>query len=133
MLNQCSFMGYFCADPKLTRTQSGKACASFTLAVERDYKPADGEKATDFIDCVAWEGKAEFISRFFAKGRCAVVKGRMQTRTWTNREGQNRKATELVVENAYFADSKKPEGFSAPNGYPAPPVTEEDEDSYIPF
>lgn len=126
-------MGRFTADPELRRTGSGTEVVSFTLAVERDGKPnEDGRRATDFIDCVAWRNTAEFISKWFSKGRMAVAEAHIQTRTWKDRNDQNRKSTELVIDNIYFADSKK-EG-EAPAEY-APGAFSEltDEDGELPF
>lgn len=126
-------MGRFTADPELRRTGSGTAVVSFTLAVERDGKPSeDGRRTTDFIDCVAWRNTAEFISKWFSKGRMAVAEAHIQTRTWKDRNDQSRKSTELVIDNIYFADSKK-EG-EAPAGYAPGTFTElADEDGELPF
>ena len=107
MLNRIAIMGRFTRDPELKYTPSGKAVLSFTLACDRDYQPKAGDKKTDFVDCVAWNTTAEFISRYFSKGRMISVDGRLQTRGWKDREGNNRVSTEILVDNAYFADSKK--------------------------
>lgn len=106
MLNRTALMGRFTHDPEMRRTPTGVPVASFSLAVERDFKDANGEKQTDFIDCVAWRNTAEFICKYFTKGRMAVIDGRLQVRTWKDKDGKNRRTTEVVVENAYFADSK---------------------------
>ena len=106
MLNQITIMGRLVADPVLRRTASGVTATSFTLAVDRDYS-RDGERDTDFIDCVAWRGTAEFVERYFSKGRMAVVSGRLQTRNWTDNDGNKRKSFDVVAESVYFADSKK--------------------------
>ena len=137
MLNSSTIMGRFTAEPELRYTQSGVPCCSFTLAVERDGKPDEnGKHATDFIDCVAWRATAEFISKYFSKGRMAVVNGRMQTRTWKDKHDQSRKNTELRVDNAYFADSKRDEAEAAPTDY-APGGSAfselEDDDGDLPF
>jgi single-strand DNA-binding protein len=100
-------MGRLTRDPELKHTQSGTAVVSFTLAVDRDFKSADGTKETDFIDCVAWRNTAEFISKYFSKGKMAVVSGRLQIRDWTDKEGGKRRSAEVVVDNIYFGDSKK--------------------------
>lgn len=111
MLNHIVVMGRMVRDPELRRTQSGTAVASFTLAVDRDYASNDGgEKATDFIDCIAWRQTGEFVSKYFAKGRAAVVSGRLQVRTWTDNNGNKRKTAEIVADNVYFADSKNTAG-----------------------
>ena len=109
MLNKIILMGRLTLDPELRRTQSGTAVASFTLAVDRDYKPQDGERETDFIDVVAWRGTGEFVSKYFTKGRMAVVEGRLQVRDWTDKDGNKRRNTEVIADNVYFGDSKRSE------------------------
>lgn len=107
MLNHIVIMGRLTRDPELRRTGSGVAVASFTLAVDRDFAGKDGEKETDFIDCVAWRQTGEFVSKHFAKGRMAVVAGRLQLRSYTDKDGNKRRAAEIVADNVYFGDSKK--------------------------
>ena len=108
MLNHIVLMGRLTRDPELRRTQSGIAVASFTLAVDRDFGSRDGgDRQTDFIDIVAWRSTAEFVSKYFAKGRMAVVSGRLQIRDWTDKEGGKRRSAEVVADNVYFGDSKK--------------------------
>ena len=107
MLNKVIMMGRLVKDPELRRTQSGTAVTSFRIAVDRDFKSQDGSKQADFFDVVAWRGTAEFVSKYFSKGRMAVVEGRLQTRDWTDREGGKRVATEIVADNIYFGDSKR--------------------------
>ena len=109
MLNKIVLMGRLTRDPELRRTQSGTAVASFTLAVDRDYKPQDGERETDFIDIVAWRGTGEFVSKYFTKGRMAVVEGRLQVRDWKDKDGAKRRSTEVIADNVYFGDSKRSE------------------------
>ena len=125
MLNRIVIMGRLTRDPELRRTQNGTAVTSFSVAVDRDFKSREsGEKATDFIDIVAWRQTAEFVSRFFTKGRMAVVEGRLQLRDWTDRDGNKRRSAEVVADNVYFGDSKRDAeggGYSAPSGgYGAP-------------
>ena len=127
MLNHITIMGRLTRDPELRRTGSGVAVASFTLAVERDYAGKDNnEKVTDFIDCVAWRGTGEFVSKHFTKGRMAVVSGRLQKRKWTDKEGNNRETAEIIAENVYFADSKPAaqngngSATAAPIAFPSP-------------
>ena len=127
MLNRWIGMGRLTRDPELKHTGNNVAVVSFTLAVDRDGKPRDGEKKTDFIDFVAWRQTAEFISRYFTKGRAMVVDGKLQTREYTDRDGNKRKAVEVVVDNAYFGDSKKPEGVGYQSGAPAPDFSGGDE------
>ena len=108
MLNHIVIMGRLTRDPELRRTGSGIAVASFTVAVDRDFSGKDGgEKETDFIDCVAWRQTGEFVSKYFSKGRMIVVSGRLQIRTWPDKDGNNRRTAEIVADNCYFGDSKK--------------------------
>ncbi len=118
MLNKVIIMGRLVKDPELRRTQSGVAVTSFRIAVDRDFKSQDGSKQADFFDVVAWRGTAEFVSKYFTKGRMAVVEGRLQTRDWTDREGGKRVATEIVADNIYFGDSKR-DGAGEYGGVPA--------------
>ncbi|MBQ5867651.1 MAG: single-stranded DNA-binding protein [Oscillospiraceae bacterium] len=127
MLNTITIMGRLTRDPELRRTGSGIAVASFTVAVDRDRAPEGQEKETDFIDCVAWRGTAEFVEKYFKKGRMIVVSGRLQIRGWTDKEGNKRRSAEIVADNVYFGDSKKDEDqaqsqpqYGAPQ-YGAPP------------
>ena len=163
MLNRIILMGRLTRDPELRHTQTGTPVASFSLAVDRDFKDRNtGEKATDFIDIVAWRQTAEFVSRYFTKGRMAVVEGRLQIRDWTDKDGGKRRSAEIVADNVYFGDSKRDAagdnggyspapsyGYSAPaapaagssHGYAAPaapaPASDfsmiEDDDSQLPF
>jgi len=124
MLNRIILMGRLTRDPELRHTQNGTAVASFSLAVDRDFKYKEsGEKATDFIDIVAWRGTAEFVSKYFTKGRMAVVEGRLQLRDWTDKDGNKRRSAEVVADNIYFGDSKR-DGDNAGASYgsyaPAP-------------
>lgn len=122
MLNKVILMGRFAADPELRHTQSGTPVASFRLAVDRDFKDKDGSRQTDWLDCVAWRGTAEFISRYFSKGRLVVVEGSLQTRNWTDKEGNKRVSVETIVSSAWFADSKKENATSDDDSYMPPPV-----------
>ena len=107
MLNHIVLMGRLTRDPELRRTGSGVAVASFTLPVDRDYAAQGAEKETDFVDIVAWRNTAEFVSKYFAKGRMAVVSGRLQIRNWQDKEGNKRRSAEVVADNVYFGDSKR--------------------------
>ncbi|MBP3673462.1 MAG: single-stranded DNA-binding protein [Oscillospiraceae bacterium] len=153
MLNHIVIMGRLTRDPELRRTGSGIAVASFTLAVDRDFKPDGGERETDFIDCVAWRQTGEFVSKYFAKGRMAVVSGRLQVRNWTDNNGSKRRSAEVIADNVYFGDSKREDrstqaGFAAPasgdysgsyGDYAVPPAPAsdfamlEDDDAQLPF
>ena len=145
MLNHITIMGRLTRDPELRRTGSGIAVASFTVAVDRDFGGRDGgEKETDFIDCVAWRQTGEFVSKYFTKGRMAVVSGRLQIRSWTDKDGNKRRTAEVVADNVYFGDSRR-EGDGVPaagsfGGYSAPasaPASDfamlEDDDAQLPF
>lgn len=117
MLNHITIMGRMVRDPELRRTGSGTAVASFTIAVDRDFGSKEsGEKETDFIDCVAWRQTGEFVSKYFTKGRMVVVSGRLQIRSWTDKDGNKRRTAEVVADNVYFADSKKEDGGTS-SGY----------------
>ena len=118
MLNHIVIMGRLTRDPELRRTGSGIAVASFTLAVDRDFgKNENGERETDFIDCVAWRQTGEFVSKYFTKGRMAVVAGRLQIRSWNDKDGNKRRTAEVVADNVYFGDSKREnEGGNAYGG-----------------
>ena len=107
MLNKIILMGRLTRDPELRRTQNGTAVTSFSLAVDRDFKSQSGERETDFIDIVAWRSTAEFVSKYFTKGRMAVVDGRLQIRDWTDRDGGKRRSAEVVADNVYFGDSRR--------------------------
>ena len=154
MLNHITIMGRLTRDPELRRTGSGIAVASFTLAVDRDFSPRDGgERETDFIDCVAWRQTGEFVSKYFTKGRMAVVSGRLQIRSWTDKDGNKRRSAEVVADNVYFGDSRRDgdnggssfggNAYSAPapsyGGYSAPaaPASDfamlDDDDAQLPF
>ena len=113
MLNRIIVMGRMTRDPELRRTNSGTAVASFAVAVDRDFKSQSGEKETDFIDVVAWRNTAEFVSKYFSKGRMAVVEGRLQLRDWTDKDGNKRRTAELVADSVYFGDSKRDGGDAA--------------------
>lgn len=146
MLNKCFFMGRLTRDPELRHTQSGTAVASFSIAVDRDFKDKQtGERATDFIDIVAWRNTAEFVSRFFTKGSMAVVEGRLQLRDWTDKDGNKRRSAEVIADSVYFGGSRK-DGGAAPaqqyqgSGYAPQADTSNagygdmpDEDGQLPF
>ena len=141
MLNKIIIMGRLTRDPELRRTGSGTAVTSFSLACDRDFKSQSGDKETDFIEVVAWKNTAEFVSKYFSKGRMAVVDGRLQIRDWTDKDGGKRRSAEVIAENVYFADSKRSESndnqkenFNALSGRLSDdfvPISEEDGE--IPF
>ena len=133
-LNKIILMGRLTRDPELRHTQSGTSVASFTLAVDRDFKDKQsGEKATDFIDIVAWRNTADFVSSYFSKGRMAVVEGRLQVREWTGTDGSKRRNAEVIADNIYFADSKR-EDTQRNAPLPSEQMTEvEDDNGELPF
>lgn len=119
MLNKIIVMGRLTRDPELRRTQSGLAVTSFSVACDRDFKNQAGEKEVDFIDVVAWRNTAEFVSKYFSKGRMAVVEGRLQIRDWQDNNGNKRRSAEIVADNVYFGDSKRDgDGGYQQGGYP---------------
>ena len=137
MLNKIFLMGRLTRDPELRRTQSGTPVTSFSLAVDRDFKSQSGEKETDFIDIVAWRSTAEFVSKYFTKGRMAIVEGRLQLRDYTDRDGNKRRAAEVIADNVYFGDSKRDSadngGYAAPAGGHSEFAEIGEEDGELPF
>lgn len=150
MLNHIVLMGRLVRDPELRRTGTGTSVTTFSIAVERDFGNREtGEKETDFIDIVTWRQTAEFVSKYFTKGRMAVVSGRLQIRTWTDKEGNKRRSAEVVADNVYFGDSRRDgenaapaqngfsgygESFSAPAAAPASDFAMlEEDDNDLPF
>lgn len=133
-LNHITIQGRMVRDPELRRTQSGKAVTSFTLACDRDFKADDGPTA-DFVDVVTWGSAAEFVAKYFTKGRMAVVSGRLQIRGWTDKDGNKRRATEIVADHVYFGDSKREQSDSNDIGLqvPAEFAQLDDDDSELPF
>jgi single-strand DNA-binding protein len=138
MLNHITIMGRLTKDVELRRTNTGTPVASFTLACDRDF----GEKETDFIEVVAWKNTAEFVSKYFGKGRMAVVSGRLQIRKWQDKDGNKRSTAEVVADNVYFGDSKKEDDTTNSSGFHAPAYTESmardyamlsGDDSQLPF
>ena len=124
MLNHIVLMGRLTRDPELRRTGSGIPVTTFTLAVDRDFggNRETGEKETDFIDIVTWRNTAEFVAKYFAKGRMAVVSGRLHIRNWNVKAGNKRRSAEVVADNVYFGDSKRdnaPGGFDQSYGQPS--------------
>ena len=132
MLNRIIVMGRMTRDPELRRTNSGTAVASFAVAVDRDFKSQSGEKETDFIDVVAWRNTAEFVSKYFSKGRMAVVEGRLQLRDWTDKDGNKRRTAEIVADSVYFGDSKR-DGVDAAQSDPQGGFSEIADDGDLPF
>ena len=107
MLNRIIIMGRLTRDPELRRTQSGTSVTSFTVAVDRDYSDQSGDRQTDFIDCVSWRAGADFVAKYFHKGSMIVVDGRLQSRKWQDRDGNNRTSWEILTDHTYFGESKR--------------------------
>ena len=137
MLNHITIMGRLTKSPELRRTGSGVAVTSFTLAVDRDFGPKDGgEKETDFIDVVCWRSTAEFVEKYFKKGSMAIAAGRLQIRSWTDKDGNKRRSAEVVADNVYFGDSKKSESYTGvitANDSAKDFAMIEDDDAQLPF
>ena len=131
MLNKIILMGRLTRDPELRQTQNGTKVAAFSLAVDRDYAAQSGERETDFIDCVAWRGTAEFAAKYFTKGQMAAVEGRLQVRDWTDKDGNKRRSYEVIADSLYFAGSKRQGGAQTePGTFSEVP---EEEDGELPF
>ncbi|NLW78104.1 MAG: single-stranded DNA-binding protein [Ruminococcaceae bacterium] len=132
MLNVIALMGRLVADPELRKTNSGISTTTFTLAVERSYAKAGTERQTDFIDVVAWRNSAEFACKYFRKGQLVAVNGSLQTRSYEDKNGNKRKAYEVLADNLHFADSKNSQGGGGgmPASAPAPRALPQDQPSY---
>lgn len=143
MLNRVIVMGRVTRDPELRRTGSGIAVTSFSVAVDRDYSGKDSERETDFLECVAWRKTGEFIAKYFPKGSMIVVEGRLQTRSWTDKEGNKRRTVEILVENSYFGESKRNKesqpkdsnygGYDSPNTPGSDFAMLDDTDDQLPY
>ena len=138
MLNNVTIMGRICRDIELRRTGSGTAVSSFAIACDRDFSnKTTGEKETDFIEVVCWHNTAEFVSKYFSKGRMAVVSGRLQIRSWSDKDGNNRRTAEVVAENVYFGDSKRDGENTISYAAPTAPASDfamlSDDDAQLPF
>lgn len=122
MLNNINLIGRLTRDPELRRTGSNVAVANFTIAVDRDYSGPNKEKETDFIDCVAWRQTGEFVSKYFTKGKQIAVSGRLEIRSWTDKDGNKRRTAEVNVSNAYFCGDKgeNSNSYSHNSTYSAP-------------
>ena len=116
MLNVAALLGRLTADPELRKTPNGIFITTFTIAVNRSYVKQGGERQADFIDIVAWRNTAEFITKYFKKGQMIAIQGSIQTRSYEDKQGNKRKAVEIVADNAYFADSKGSSGSSSSQG-----------------
>lgn len=139
MLNRVVIQGRIGKDIELRHTQSGVSVVSFSIAVDRDFKDkATGEKTTDWVNVTAWRSTAEFVSKYFSKGRMAVVEGKLQTNTWTDKDGNKRSSLEVVADSVYFGDSRKKEseGDTPESDRPeqnGQEFSEVDDDGELPF
>lgn len=131
MLNVAVLMGRLTADPELRHTPNDIAVTSFTVACDRSYVKAGSERLTDFFDIVAWRGTAEFICKYFRKGQLVAIQGSMQTRTYTDKDGNKRKAFEIVADNAHFAEPKR-DGTASSAPAPAKPAAPHREEPAAP-
>lgn len=128
MINNVTLMGRLTAAPELKQTPNGTSVTAFCIAVDRRFQPKDGEKQTDFINCVAWRNTAEFITKYFSKGDMIAVTGEIQTRKYQDNGGNNRVAFEIVIENASFCGGK-----NGGNTNSAPQLEEISNDDDLPF
>lgn len=110
MLNRVVVGGRMVADPEVKKTNSDISVCSFSLACDRDFVPKDGERGVDFIDVTAWRSTADFVGKYFTKGRMMIVEGRLQQHNYTDKEGKKRSYLEIVADNVYFGDSKRSDG-----------------------
>ena len=144
MLNHITIMGRLTRDPEYRTTPAGLSVANFSVAVDRDFPGQSGEKETDFIDCVAWRKTAEFVTKYFIKGSLIVVSGRLQVRSWLDKDGNKRRTAEIVADNVYFGGSKNSESnqqsaSQSYGSYAAPPASAstftvlEGPDEHLPF
>ena len=134
MLNKVFTQGRLVADPELRHTPNGVAAASFRIAVDRDFKDKSGERQADFVNVIAWRATAEFVSKFFSKGRMAIVEGKLQSRNYEDKDGNKRYALEVVADNIYFGDSKRDQKPEKEPEFQPPQFTEyQDDDGDLPF
>lgn len=134
MLNKVFMQGRLVADPELRHTPNGVAVASFRIAVDRDFKDKSGERQADFVNVIAWRATGEFVSKFFSKGRMAIVEGKLQSRNYEDKDGNKRYALEVVADNVYFGDSKKDQAAEKEPEFQPPQFTEyQDDDGDLPF
>lgn len=139
MLNKAILMGRLTRDPELRHTQSNTAVTSFSLAIDRGRKGVNGERETDFIDCVAWGKQAEFVSQWFTKGMMAIVTGRIQSRSWEDKDGNKRVSINVNCDEVSFGETKKSrDGDGSPAPSFDPPISDSDftelsDDSDVPF
>lgn len=137
MLNEVILMGRLTRDPDVRMTQNGTTAANFALACERDYAPQGQDRETDFFDIVAFGKTADFAGQYFAKGQLVTVKGRLQQRDWTDKQGNKRRTTEILADRCYFAEKRQDRDASSggfqqmPDSTPVP--FEDSDDDALPF
>ena len=137
MLNEVILMGRLTRDPDVRMTQNGTTAANFALACERDYAPQGQDRETDFFDIVAFGKTADFAGQYFAKGQLVAVKGRLQQRDWTDKQGNKRRTTEILADRCYFAEKRQDRDASSggfqqmPDSTPIP--FEDSDDDALPF
>lgn len=137
MLNEVILMGRLTRDPDVRMTQNGTTAANFALACERDYAPQGQDRETDFVDIVAFGKTADFAGQYFAKGQLVAVKGRLQQRDWTDKQGNKRRTTEILADRCYFAEKRQDRDASSggfqqiPDSTPVP--FEDSDDDALPF
>lgn len=137
MLNEVTLMGRLTRDPDVRMTQNGTTAANFALACERDYAPQGQDRETDFFDIVAFRNTADFVGQYFAKGQLVAVKGRLQQRDWTDKQGNKRRTTEILADRCYFAEKRQDRDVSSggfrqmPDSTPVP--FEDPDDDELPF
>ena len=137
MLNEVILMGRLTRDPEIRMTQGGTTAASFALACERDYAPQGQDKVTDFFDIATFGKTADFVGQYFAKGQLVAVKGRLQQRDWTDKQGNKRRTTEILADRCYFAEKRQDRDASSggfqqmPDSTPVP--FEDSDDDALPF
>ena len=123
MLNEVILMGRLTRDPDVRMTQNGTTAANFTLACERDYAPQGQDRETDFFDIVAFRNTADFVGQYFAKGQLVAVKGRLQQRDWTDKQGNKRRTTEILADRCYFAEKRQTPAAVQPADFSQLPIT----------
>ena len=134
MLNKVFMQGRLVSDPELRHTPNGVAVASFRIAVDRDFKDKAGKRQADFVNVIAWRATAEFVSKFFSKGRMAIVEGKLQSRNYEDKDGNKRYALEVIADNVYFGDSKKDQEPEKEPEFQPPQFTDyQDDDGDLPF
>ena len=122
MLNVTVLMGRMVADPEIRHTSSDIAVTSFTIAVDKSYQKSGAERQADFIDIVAWRNTAEFVCKYFRKGQLVAIQGSIQTRIYQDKDGNKRKAFEIVADNVHFSESKKDAGSQSDSAAQRPDV-----------